>query len=300
MFHPCWFRGSRQQEADDLTSVSAGRSCKSVCGRRALARPLVGVRTKTIARGDAIVVQRQRADTRSPPGRNWEWQAIDRGDHARGDRRGSWRSGSAWPRPPVSVVLLREYERRVVFRLGRMIDAQGSGPGACPARVDRMVRVSLRPVTLDVPPQDVITRDNVPREGRRRRLLPSSTRMRRRPGRELPRATSQSPDDAALGARPGRTRHAPLRAREAQRGAAADHRRADRAVGHQGHHRRDQGRRDPAAMQRAMAARPRPSASGARRSSTPRASSRPRSASRDAADVIAANPRRSSCATCRR
>jgi regulator of protease activity HflC (stomatin/prohibitin superfamily) len=62
----------------------------------------------------------------------------------------------------ASVRILREYERAVVFRLGRLIDQKGPGlvlliPGA-----DRMVRVSLRTVTLNVPPQDVITRDNVP------------------------------------------------------------------------------------------------------------------------------------------
>jgi regulator of protease activity HflC (stomatin/prohibitin superfamily) len=62
----------------------------------------------------------------------------------------------------ASVRILREYERAVVFRLGRLIAQKGPGlvlliPGA-----DRMVRVSLRTVTLNVPPQDVITRDNVP------------------------------------------------------------------------------------------------------------------------------------------
>src|SRR3954447_20160861 len=63
----------------------------------------------------------------------------------------------------ASVRVLREYERAVVFRLGRVFEAK-KGPGLIlltPA-VDRMVRVSLRTVTLNVPPQDVITRDNVP------------------------------------------------------------------------------------------------------------------------------------------
>src|SRR5437762_1936785 len=63
----------------------------------------------------------------------------------------------------ASVRILREYERAVVFRLGRVFDNK-KGPGLVllvPA-VDRMVRVSLRTVTLNVPPQDVITRDNVP------------------------------------------------------------------------------------------------------------------------------------------
>jgi regulator of protease activity HflC (stomatin/prohibitin superfamily) len=62
----------------------------------------------------------------------------------------------------LSVKVLNEYERGVVFRLGKLLPA-AKGPGliivAWP--VDRMVRVSLRTVVLDVPPQDVITRDNV-------------------------------------------------------------------------------------------------------------------------------------------
>ncbi|MEP7272643.1 MAG: slipin family protein [Acidobacteriota bacterium] len=58
--------------------------------------------------------------------------------------------------------ILREYERGVVFRLGRLLP-EAKGPGVVFAfwPVDRIVRVSLRTVTLDVPPQDVITRDNV-------------------------------------------------------------------------------------------------------------------------------------------
>jgi regulator of protease activity HflC (stomatin/prohibitin superfamily) len=62
----------------------------------------------------------------------------------------------------LSVKVLNEYERGVVFRLGKVL-TQPKGPGlvivAWP--IDRMVRVSLRTVVLDVPPQDVITRDNV-------------------------------------------------------------------------------------------------------------------------------------------
>jgi len=57
--------------------------------------------------------------------------------------------------------VLREYERAVVFRLGRIIGTKGPGLIILIPIVDRMVKVSLRTVTLDVPPQDVITRDNV-------------------------------------------------------------------------------------------------------------------------------------------
>jgi regulator of protease activity HflC (stomatin/prohibitin superfamily) len=58
--------------------------------------------------------------------------------------------------------ILREYERAVVFRLGRVI-ARDKGPGIVPIYwpIDKMVRVSLRTITWDIPPQDVITRDNV-------------------------------------------------------------------------------------------------------------------------------------------
>jgi regulator of protease activity HflC (stomatin/prohibitin superfamily) len=62
----------------------------------------------------------------------------------------------------ASVRVLREYERAVVFRLGRMVDTKGPGLVMLVPAIDRMVRVSLRTVTLNVPPQDVITRDNVP------------------------------------------------------------------------------------------------------------------------------------------
>jgi regulator of protease activity HflC (stomatin/prohibitin superfamily) len=62
----------------------------------------------------------------------------------------------------LSIKILNEYERAVVFRLGKLM-TQPKGPGitivAWP--IDRMVRVSLRTIVMDVPPQDVITRDNV-------------------------------------------------------------------------------------------------------------------------------------------
>ena len=62
----------------------------------------------------------------------------------------------------ASVRVLREYERGVVFRLGRVTDQRGPGLVLLIPAVDRMVRVSLRTVTLKVPAQEVITRDNVP------------------------------------------------------------------------------------------------------------------------------------------
>jgi regulator of protease activity HflC (stomatin/prohibitin superfamily) len=62
----------------------------------------------------------------------------------------------------ASVRVLREYERAVVFRLGRLLGQRGPGLILLIPGIDRMVRVSLRTVTLTIPPQDAITRDNVP------------------------------------------------------------------------------------------------------------------------------------------
>ncbi|MGE5692748.1 MAG: slipin family protein [Candidatus Zixiibacteriota bacterium] len=60
-----------------------------------------------------------------------------------------------------AIRILREYERGIIFRLGRLIGAKGPGIIFLIPIVDKMVKVSLRTVTMDVPSQDVITRDNV-------------------------------------------------------------------------------------------------------------------------------------------
>jgi len=61
-----------------------------------------------------------------------------------------------------SIKILREYERGVIFRLGKLLpEPKGPGVVLVFAPIDRIVRVSLRTVVLDVPPQDIITRDNV-------------------------------------------------------------------------------------------------------------------------------------------
>src|ERR1043166_5032332 len=61
-----------------------------------------------------------------------------------------------------SIKILNEYERGVIFRLGKLLD-RPKGPGVILvfAPIDRLIRVSLRTIVMDVPPQDVITRDNV-------------------------------------------------------------------------------------------------------------------------------------------
>ncbi len=61
----------------------------------------------------------------------------------------------------AAIRIAREYERGVIFRLGRVIGAKGPGLFLIIPIVDRMVRVTLRTTTLDIPPQDIITKDNV-------------------------------------------------------------------------------------------------------------------------------------------
>ncbi len=62
----------------------------------------------------------------------------------------------------ASIRVLREYERGVVFRLGRLMNQRGPGLILLVPTIDRMVRISLRTITLTVPPQEIITRDNIP------------------------------------------------------------------------------------------------------------------------------------------
>src|SRR6516162_3890655 len=63
---------------------------------------------------------------------------------------------------PQALRILREYERGVIFRLGKLLGAKGPGVIFLIPIVDRMVRMDLRVVTIDVPRQEVMTRDNVP------------------------------------------------------------------------------------------------------------------------------------------
>jgi regulator of protease activity HflC (stomatin/prohibitin superfamily) len=63
---------------------------------------------------------------------------------------------------PQAMRILREYERGVIFRLGKLVGAKGPGLVFLIPVVDRMVRIDLRVVTIDVPKQEIMTKDNVP------------------------------------------------------------------------------------------------------------------------------------------
>src|ERR1017187_3575739 len=63
---------------------------------------------------------------------------------------------------PQAIRILREYERGVIFRLGKLLAAKGPGLIFLIPVVDRMVKMDLRVVTIDVSKQEVMTRDNVP------------------------------------------------------------------------------------------------------------------------------------------
>ena len=79
-----------------------------------------------------------------------------------------------------SIKVLNEYERGVIFRLGRLTPYRGPGVIILIPILERMVRIDLRIVPLEIPPQDVITRDNVTRESQRGALLPRDRSVARR------------------------------------------------------------------------------------------------------------------------
>src|SRR5712691_10424786 len=147
-----------------------------------------------------------------------------------------------------AIRVIREYERAIVFRLGRLFpDPKGPGLFLLIPIVDRMVKVDLRTVTLTIPPQEVITKDNVPVRVNAvayfRIVAPKEAIVQVE--NFLQADPADRADNAALGTRPTRARRTALRAREDQRDPAGDHRRGDRPVGHQGLDRRGEGRRDP-------------------------------------------------------
>ena len=69
---------------------------------------------------------------------------------------------------PAMIRILREYERGVVFRLGKLLRAKGPGLVLLIPIVDRIVKIDLRVITIDVPKQELMTRDNVRPDGEAR------------------------------------------------------------------------------------------------------------------------------------
>ena len=148
----------------------------------------------------------------------------------------------------TSIQILAEYERGVIFRLGKLLP-QPKGPGVVFVfrPIDRIVRISLRTVVLDVPPQDIITRDNVSVKVNAVvyfRVSIRAARWSRSRTTCTPRRSWRRRRCAACSGRRSSTTCS--RARAAEPAAAADPRQADRAVGHQGVGGRSQARR-PAA-----------------------------------------------------
>jgi hypothetical protein len=147
-----------------------------------------------------------------------------------------------------SLRILREYERGVVFRLGRLTSAKGPGLiFLLPLGIERMVKVPLRIVAMDIPPQDVITRDNVSVKVNAvvyfRVAIPSRRRSSSRTTCS-PRASWRRRRCAASSARPRWTSCWPSASTSTT--SSAHHRRGHRPVGHRRHGGRDQGHR-PAA-----------------------------------------------------
>ena len=181
--------------------------------------------------------------------------------------------------PLAAIKVAREYERGVIFRLGRLL-AQPKGPGLfllIPV-IDRMVKVDLRTITLNVPPQEVITRDNVPVRVNAvayfRIVEPKAAIVQ---VENFMAATSQIAQTTLRSVLGQHMLDELLAERDKintilQR----DHRRADLALGDQGLDRRGEGRRDPAGHAARDGAPGRGRARAAREGDrTPRASSRP-------------------------
>jgi regulator of protease activity HflC (stomatin/prohibitin superfamily) len=95
-------------------------------------------------------VSSQRDPTAEPPGPNWLARLLTASGYL-----------LAIPLFPLAIKIVQEYERGVIFRLGRLVGARGPGLFFIIPIVERMVKIDLRIVTMDVPRQDVITRDNV-------------------------------------------------------------------------------------------------------------------------------------------
>ena len=176
------------------------------------------------------------------------------------------------------IYILKEYERGVIFRLGRVLGrAKGPGLFFVFRPFDTIQKVSLRTLVHDVPSQDIITRDNVSVKVNAvvyfRVVDPVKAVVEVENFLYATSQLAQTTLRSVLGQ--ARARRAPGRARQAQRPAPGDRRRADRSLGHQGFGGRGQARRPAAARCSApWPVRPRPSARSAPRSFTPKVSTR--------------------------
>ncbi len=192
----------------------------------------------------------------------------------------------------ASVRILREYERAVVFRLGRLLGQKGPGIVLLIPGIDRMVRVDLRTVTFDIPPQDLITRDNVPAKVNAVTYFRVVDPVKSVIEVERYRAATSQIAQTTLRSVLGKA-DLDMLLSERERLNEALQQIIDEQTDPWGIKVTTVEIKDvgiPQGMQRAMAARRRPSASGARRSSTPRASSRPPSGSSTRPQIMSANP----------
>ncbi len=133
----------------------------------------------------------------------------------------------------ISLRILREYERGVVFQLGRFWKVKGPGLVILIPGIQQMVRIDLRTVVIDVPSQDVISRDNVSvKVNAVLYFRVVDPRAGHHPGRELPRGDQPArPDHAARRARQARARRNAGRARAAEPRHPEDPRRQTDAWG---------------------------------------------------------------------
>ena len=219
-------------------------------GRRARSRPATPSRSTAI--GDGLVLEVARAAEPASAPRLVACRRMPSGPPERS------RMTAALIAVAVVVILLllisasvrvaREYERGVIFRLGRL-HSPPKGPGLfllIPI-IDKMVRVDLRTVTLNIPPQEVITKDNVPVRVNAvayfRIIDPEKAIVQVENFMVATSQIAQTTLRSVLG------QHVLdellVRARQDQRDPPADHRRGHLALGDQGLDRRGQGRRDP-------------------------------------------------------
>ena len=159
-----------------------------------------------------------------------------------------------------AIKVVQEYERGVIFLAGPAGRRQRPGLFFIIPIVDRMVKVDLRVVTLDIPRRKR-SRDNVTVKVNAvayfRVVDPSQAIVK---VEDSPRDLADCADQFALGPGPVRPGRAAGPSRRNQPAASGHHRRADRAVGHQGQHRRGQGRGAARAHEARWRARPRPNA----------------------------------------